>query len=63
MKHLLNRMGNDQDVKNTIDCCYDSITTADLEAAIADETATNKRTTRLKLLERTLKKKLKEATI
>ena len=62
MAELLNRRGNDHDVKCAIQCNWNSITIGDLRASITSEKRNKKRKTVITLLERAMRKKEKEVS-
>lgn len=60
-KYTLNRAGNIDDVRNSIQCGWERITVADLEAALEDEQVRQARKSFIQLLQRAIKRKRKEA--
>lgn len=60
-KYTLNCAGNLQDVYNSIKCNWDRVTIADLEAALQHERKHQARKSFIQLIERSIKRKRKEA--
>jgi hypothetical protein len=60
IRSTINNAGNLDDVRNSISCGWDRITVADLEAALADEKKSRKRSSFIKLIEASIKRKAKD---